>query len=490
MLLTAALLVLRPLFREPAARIDPRAGTLVSGLGPGAWFRRVTRPLRDIQAITLNRDICVNQWTKGYHDLYSTSAVVQGGAVLLCTARSYLAGRRRSESAANALQVPMRDASFGPEVTREPGFLDEPIQARLRRLGLKYLPPPARPVSDDADVREAVTPERVVIEHDVGRFTVAGVVGILVCLGYGFLGLLPFLASDSAVHDPAMRDGMIVILTLVVYLPAAVLLGVILHAVSRHTRVVLSQDGLRVTTRILGIPWPRTIPLHELEELVKVDAELSLLPLHSTVVAHSDRRTLSFLRGASWVEVDRGLAHLLAWLTRDQDLATSEVIPFVSRLTEPLTPVTSNGQAPPAAYDADLVGPKPSSPVNWNPDVASDDMLGGPLCPRCQPPPPLEDGTTSLGDKRCPRCHGMLLERGGTETLLFRQMGLTPDLVREIAKLFAGRRVPCPACRRPMTVLRVKGRVVDLCQGCGATWLDATELESISQGLHAEKPDT
>jgi Zn-finger nucleic acid-binding protein len=39
----------------------------------------------------------------------------------------------------------------------------------------------------------------------------------------------------------------------------------------------------------------------------------------------------------------------------------------------------------------------------------------------------------------------------------------------------------CPVCKEPMVVFELEGIAIDHCVGCGGTWLDAGELESITE---------
>lgn len=39
----------------------------------------------------------------------------------------------------------------------------------------------------------------------------------------------------------------------------------------------------------------------------------------------------------------------------------------------------------------------------------------------------------------------------------------------------------CPVCKEPLVVFELEGIEIDRCLGCGGTWLDAGELESITE---------
>lgn len=73
---------------------------------------------------------------------------------------------------------------------------------------------------------------------------------------------------------------------------------------------------------------------------------------------------------------------------------------------------------------------------------------------------------------------------------LLEEMNHTREELRELAALYAGARLPCPACRSKMSPLVLRGAGLDLCFGCGALWVDRGELEVISHGRHALPPPT
>lgn len=107
-------------------------------------------------------------------------------------------------------------------------------------------------------------------------------------------------------------------------------------------------------------------------------------------------------------------------------------------------------------------------------------------CPRCHDPDltsPLEGGGP-LSSSTCARCGGGLLPEDGL-TRLLEEMKHTREEMRELAALYAGARVPCPACRSKMSPLVLRGASLDMCFGCGSLWVDRGELEVISGGRYA-----
>jgi hypothetical protein len=65
-------------------------------------------------------------------------------------------------------------------------------------------------------------------------------------------------------------------------------------------------------------------------------------------------------------------------------------------------------------------------------------------------------------------------------------LGLEPDLIKELTAHFAGPSLTCPGCARTMSVVRLKGVGVNICQGCGGLWLERGELLRLTEGLWPE----
>ncbi len=86
----------------------------------------------------------------------------------------------------------------------------------------------------------------------------------------------------------------------------------------------------------------------------------------------------------------------------------------------------------------------------------------------------------------CSRCGGRFLPPEITDRVVVDELGMEREILREVAELFSGLKLPCPGCRGLMRPLRLRGVHVDLCFGCGGLWLDSGELEALSSGRHAE----
>lgn len=105
-------------------------------------------------------------------------------------------------------------------------------------------------------------------------------------------------------------------------------------------------------------------------------------------------------------------------------------------------------------------------------------------CPSCRmvflDPPAGE-----LAERECARCGGRLLDREALKRVVLEPLGKTPGELSEAARGARGDGAICPSCARAMSPVLLEGDViVDLCVGCGATWLDEGELARLSQGLY------
>jgi len=107
-------------------------------------------------------------------------------------------------------------------------------------------------------------------------------------------------------------------------------------------------------------------------------------------------------------------------------------------------------------------------------------------CPKCQNTEMVAETVGEVEIDRCPTCHGIWLDMLELETLLRTQ----PRELIESDKHFhahayeQGARLTCPVCRGAQLIKlnsRVRpGTIIDSCQVCYGTWLDAGELSRLT----------
>lgn len=143
-----------------------------------------------------------------------------------------------------------------------------------------------------------------------------------------------------------------------------------------------------------------------------------------------------------------------------------------------VTPRPRTVAAPAPAYTTSLAPPR---------EVARRQTAGEP-CPKCCEPS-LERIGGPLDELACAYCGGRFLSPLGTERLVEHELGLQKDFLRTLVGFFAGARLSCPGCKSRTSPMRLKGVTADLCTGCGGLWLDAGELNVISEGRYADETE-
>jgi Zn-finger nucleic acid-binding protein len=112
-----------------------------------------------------------------------------------------------------------------------------------------------------------------------------------------------------------------------------------------------------------------------------------------------------------------------------------------------------------------------------------------PVCPRDATPLTTQPDALGPGAeaRSCPKCAGVLADWKHAQPF-FQSLGLTVEDLHSLVRQSAGRPqrsapVACTACSQgPMRPFTFKGVDLDLCEACGATWLDRGELSRVTQG--------
>ena len=110
------------------------------------------------------------------------------------------------------------------------------------------------------------------------------------------------------------------------------------------------------------------------------------------------------------------------------------------------------------------------------------EYVGG-RCPKDQSA--LTERAGNLGEDICPRCQGRFLNTEITHQLFCQSLALREEHLHALAKE-GFQKWPCPACGRKMTSTWARGLEVELCAGCGGSFLDAGELSRLGDGVFAE----
>ena len=97
----------------------------------------------------------------------------------------------------------------------------------------------------------------------------------------------------------------------------------------------------------------------------------------------------------------------------------------------------------------------------------------------------LQAGSGALAEDVCPRCQGRFLDHGATHRLFVEILGIREDILMELARAGVPRE-PCPGCGGRLCEVRARSVVVDLCRGCGGSWLDGGELGRLARDVVEE----
>lgn len=307
---------------------------------------------------------------------------------------------------------------------REPDALDASFA--VRGITEARLPAPTRPAPDD----------RYGTERELsGASRVQWTRSFLEQVGGATPVLFPFLVVSLLV---GFRLGH--------WLPTYAVLAATAFAPARHPELRVSPRGIELVYRMLGgLPlWRRGLPAEAIESVY-----LETQP--PKLVAAGDGIYAALARGISVSEGERLRGVVGRALLGDDGNQPTASLPAAEVLAAEVT-----AAAVPAAEG--------SCPACGHTGLA---RVGG-----------------DLDEERCPACGGRFLSQLGTERLVEGELGITRDMLRDLAGYFGGERRHCPSCRTRLSAVRLKGVTADLCQGCGGLWLDAGELAQLSSGRY------
>lgn len=97
----------------------------------------------------------------------------------------------------------------------------------------------------------------------------------------------------------------------------------------------------------------------------------------------------------------------------------------------------------------------------------------------------LVSGAGSLGEDICRACQSRFLGPDITQRVFRDYLQVREELLHELSRT-GFRKWVCPNCAQKMTTTWVRGLEIELCSGCGGSFLDAGELHRLGKGLWPE----
>ncbi|MBN2495649.1 MAG: zf-TFIIB domain-containing protein [Deltaproteobacteria bacterium] len=109
-------------------------------------------------------------------------------------------------------------------------------------------------------------------------------------------------------------------------------------------------------------------------------------------------------------------------------------------------------------------------------------------CPKCRKIEMDRETYEGIEIDRCPACKGMFLDRGELKALISKDQGNVADNLAfsPTSDTMDAIEAHCFRCNKKMTPVQAPGDVlVNLCENCGAIFLDQGELATLQ--LHAHQ---
>lgn len=97
----------------------------------------------------------------------------------------------------------------------------------------------------------------------------------------------------------------------------------------------------------------------------------------------------------------------------------------------------------------------------------------------------LVENAGALGEDICRRCQSRFMNADITFRLFCELLSVREEHLHGLAKE-GFQKWPCPACASKMTTTWVRGLEVEICSGCGGSFLDAGELARLGDALVSE----
>ncbi len=194
---------------------------------------------------------------------YPVDVVGSEKTVRVGNGRDYLDARRSAEQVAGFVMIPVHDESTGETVVREPEHLNEPLVARIRRLG------------EDVSVPQQPATMMTTVDEQPSKTTITipapGPNPILLVIA---IAIIPMVVAPLAIAFIRFRGKanlpwpFILIPLLFVAVPLSILGARILKDVLGQVTITISPESLLIRTKSPTGEKEQCIPAEELEELL------------------------------------------------------------------------------------------------------------------------------------------------------------------------------------------------------------------------------
>jgi hypothetical protein len=247
-------------------RLDDGGARVTRWSGPGFALFRTSLPREALTGVRLDKEIKVVPH-KGTFVHYLARVTQHGGAgdfYLKRTLEGHLA-RDEAEAIAKLLHMDLRDESGDSPVVREAAYLDEPLVARMRRLGLAP-PMPAQAATGVARVQRSAG-RAIVIEVPPFGFRAKSLAPALAIAAAIAVMLGVSVATEVGGADSSPSSFVVPMLLVMGVLLLPLLVNAIDVALRRET-ITVSQAGIEVRTAGLAGKRTRRIPAAAIEEIL------------------------------------------------------------------------------------------------------------------------------------------------------------------------------------------------------------------------------
>lgn len=245
-------------------RLEDGGVHVVSWSGPGVGLFRNSWPRAALTGVRIDKEVAVTG--KGTFVHYRVRVTRQGALGDLYRRRfqeGHLA-RAEAEVLAKLLRMDLRDETGDAPVLREAAYLDEPLVARLRRLGVAP-PMPAQPANANARVRRDAA-GAIVVDVPAFGFRAKLLMPVVLIYATVVFTFSPIVLADWSAGG--IPWGFILMLLLVAGVPALLILVNVFDVALRRETLTVSRAGIESQVHGLGRTRRQFIPADAIEEIL------------------------------------------------------------------------------------------------------------------------------------------------------------------------------------------------------------------------------